>query len=156
MNTKELIFDMDGTIADLYSVDKWLEKLRAEDASPYREARPLYDTDVLNTVLDLLKGIGYRVVIVSWCAKGSTRAYDKAVKRAKLEWLDKVKFPYDEVHIVKYGTPKQRFIKSHTSILVDDNDDVQSSFLKSIRGREKKVIDAKGNIVEQLVNLLVA
>ena len=28
-------FDMDGTIANLYGVDNWLDKLHASDASPY-------------------------------------------------------------------------------------------------------------------------
>ena len=32
---KMICFDMDGTIADLYAVPNWLDKLRAEDASPY-------------------------------------------------------------------------------------------------------------------------
>ena len=34
---KMICFDMDGTIADLYAVPGWLEKLRAEDATPYRD-----------------------------------------------------------------------------------------------------------------------
>ena len=36
-----IIFDMDGTIADLYGVDDWLTKLRNEDISPYLECEPL-------------------------------------------------------------------------------------------------------------------
>ena len=35
---KMICFDMDGTIADLYGVDGWLEKLRAYDATPYLTA----------------------------------------------------------------------------------------------------------------------
>lgn len=35
---KMICFDMDGTIADLYAVPNWLDKLRAEDASPYADA----------------------------------------------------------------------------------------------------------------------
>ena len=31
---KTLVFDMDGTIADLYGVEGWLEMLRAEDETP--------------------------------------------------------------------------------------------------------------------------
>ena len=34
-------FDMDGTIANLYNVEGWESKLRAEDASPYADASPL-------------------------------------------------------------------------------------------------------------------
>ena len=39
---KAIFWDMDGTIADLYNVPNWLDKLRAEDTSPYREAEPLF------------------------------------------------------------------------------------------------------------------
>ena len=36
---RKIYFDMDGTIADLYGVDNWLEMLINEDATPYRVAR---------------------------------------------------------------------------------------------------------------------
>ena len=36
--TKMIVFDMDGTIADLYGVEGWLEMLEAENAAPYVEA----------------------------------------------------------------------------------------------------------------------
>ena len=38
---KEIWFDMDGTIADLYGVENWLEMLIAEDPTPYAVAKPL-------------------------------------------------------------------------------------------------------------------
>ena len=38
---KAIFFDMDGTIADLYGVDGWLDDLRAERVRPYAEAKPL-------------------------------------------------------------------------------------------------------------------
>lgn len=40
---KSINWDMDGTIANLYSVPDWLEKLRAEDPSPYLDADPMCD-----------------------------------------------------------------------------------------------------------------
>ena len=153
---KELLFDMDGTIADLYSVEDWLKKLRAEDPSPYREARPMYDMDTLSAVLEIFKGMGYRIAVVSWGSLGASEAYDMEVKKAKIEWLNRFDFPYDEIHVVKYGTPKANFIKSETSILIDDNKEVRENFLESEKGQEKRTIDATLNIIEQLVNLLVA
>lgn len=154
--SKALIFDMDGTIADLYNVENWLEKLRAEDASPYRDAKPMYDMDTLGVILDIFRGLGYRIMVVSWGSMNATREYNREVKRAKLDWLNYHGFPYDEVHVIKYGTPKQNFIKDDVSILIDDNDEVRASFLKSTRGQERQAIDAKRNIIEQLVNMLVA
>ena len=38
-----IYFDMDGTIADLYSVENWLESLRAYSAEPYTCAAPMQD-----------------------------------------------------------------------------------------------------------------
>ena len=154
--SKALIFDMDGTIADLYNVEGWLEKLRAEDTSPYRDAKPMYDMDTLRVILDIFRGLGYRIMVVSWGSMNATREYNREVKRAKLDWLNHHGFPYDEVHVIKYGTPKQNFIKDDISILIDDNDEVRASFLKSTRGQERQAIDAKRNIIEQLVNMLVA
>ena len=34
-------FDMDGTIADLYGIENWLEMLIAEDNTPSAEGLPL-------------------------------------------------------------------------------------------------------------------
>lgn len=156
MTTKALMFDMDGTIADLYGVENWLEKLRAEDDTPYREAKPIYDMDVLNIIVNIFHELGYRIMVVSWGSKNATKEYNKAIKQAKLDWLNSHGFPYDEVHVVKYGTPKQNFIKDELSILIDDDDNVRASFLKSTRGQEKQIINAKQNIIKELVNLLVA
>ena len=79
---KMICFDMDGTIADLYGVEGWLAKLRAEDASPYRDAKPLYDMDELNLVLTALSNEGWEIRVISWLSKSGTPAYDMAVTEA--------------------------------------------------------------------------
>ena len=66
---KTLVFDMDGTIADLYGVNGWLENLREENARPYIEAKPLYDMDVLASILGLLRLNGWTIAITSWLSK---------------------------------------------------------------------------------------
>ena len=38
-----LVFDMDGTIADLFNVDNWESQLRQESTNPYEIAGPLVD-----------------------------------------------------------------------------------------------------------------
>lgn len=38
--TKAIYFDMDGTIANFYSVPNWLDYLIASDPTPYEVARP--------------------------------------------------------------------------------------------------------------------
>lgn len=76
-------FDMDGTIANLYGVDGWLEMLRAGDATPYRIARPLVNLQALARVLNRLQRNGYEIGIISWLSKNADEAYDEAVTEAK-------------------------------------------------------------------------
>lgn len=146
---KILVFDMDGTIADLYGVDGWLEMLQAEDATPYEVAQPIYDTEFLNTLVDILKTMGWKIVVTTWLAKGATKAYDEAVRKAKKAWLEKVGFQYDEIHLVKYGTTKANCTRKlgGFQVLVDDNDAIRKGW--TLGG----TIDAKKNIIEELIKL---
>lgn len=118
-----IYLDMDGTFVDLYSVENWLPKLRACDPSPYLDAAPLCDMAVLLRQLQQLQYLGIRVGLISWTSKASTAEYDKAVRNAKKLWL-KANLPgfrFDEMHIVKYGTPK-RSIAKDIGILIDDEE----------------------------------
>jgi hypothetical protein len=120
---KVLVFDMDGTIADLYGVKNWLPMLRAEDVRPYVMAKPLYDMDELNNVIALLKADGWKIVVTTWLAKGGSKAYNEAVRQAKINWLDRMGFDYDEIHLVKYGTTKANCTRKLQGyqVLADDN-----------------------------------
>ena len=116
----KIYFDMDGTIADLYAKSTWLEELIAEKVEPYAEAKPMIaEADLLNLVAK-----GYELGIVSWTAKNGSKAYNKAVKIAKIEWL-KANFPnvhFVEIHVVKYGTRKSSVVKEKNAILFDDEE----------------------------------
>ena len=147
---KMIVFDMDGTIADLYNVNGWLEMLRAEDPTPYTIAEPMYEMDRLNEILEALKVQGWRVAVTSWLAKEATREYDELVREAKREWLARYNFPADEIHIVKYGTTKANCTrhKADFQILVDDNETVRKGWTLGT------TIDANENILEILEKLL--
>ena len=80
-----IYFDMDGTIANLYGVDNWLPKLRNEDATPYTDAAPMVDTAKLQLLLAILQNRGYKIGIISWLAKNSSKYYDKMVRKAKIK-----------------------------------------------------------------------
>ena len=69
---KSINWDMDGTIANLYSVPNWLEKLRAEDPSPYLEADPMCDMKKLAETLNLLKSAGWEINIITWLSMNSS------------------------------------------------------------------------------------
>ena len=122
--TTTIFFDMDGTIADLYGVENWLDYLIASDALPYEIAKPLIRLNVLARILNRLQKQGYKVGVISWLAKNSNTDYDEKVTRAKKEWLKKhlASVNFDEIHIVKYGTPKQTFAKTKNDILFDDEE----------------------------------
>ena len=80
-------FDMDGTIADLYGVENWLEDLLHEDVRPYVEAAPLVNLQRLARLLNRLIRNGYTVNIISWTSRGGSEEYHEAIKAAKLAWL---------------------------------------------------------------------
>ena len=149
--TKTLVFDMDGTIANLYGVENWLERLRAEDPTPYIVAQPMYDMDALKVVLEMLKLQGWTIAVTSWLSMGSTKEYDKLVRQAKREWLERYNFPFDEIHLVAYGTTKANCTRKNGGyqILVDDNEKVRNGW--NLGG----TINANENILEKLVDLLL-
>lgn len=124
MTNTTIFFDMDGTIADLYGVDNWLDYLIAFDSLPYEIAKPLLKLNILARKLNQLQKMGYKIGVISWLAKNSNDAYDEAVTKAKKEWLKKhlASVKFDEINIVKYGTPKQIFAKTENDILFDDEE----------------------------------
>jgi 5'(3')-deoxyribonucleotidase len=115
-------FDMDGTIANLYGVENWLEYLEAEDATPYEIAIPLLRLSALAKRINNLQRKGYEIAIISWLSKGGSDEYNEAVTEAKLAWLAKhlPSVHWDYINIVPYGTPKQNFCESPLDILFDD------------------------------------
>lgn len=115
-------FDMDGTIADLYGVENWLNYLLSGDAFPYENAKPLVKLNSLARILNRLQRQGYEIGIISWLAKNSDDNYDEAVTIAKRKWLKNhlASVIFNSINIVKYGTPKQMFANSKEDILFDD------------------------------------
>lgn len=121
---KTIFFDMDGTIADLYGVENWLDYLINSDPSPYKNAKPLLNLNSLARILNRLQRTGYHIGIISWLSKNSTESYDEAVTQAKKTWLNKhlASVRFDEIHIVSYGTPKEIFAHNKQDILFDDEE----------------------------------
>ena len=147
---KRIVFDMDGTIADFYGVQNWLEYLKNSDTTPYEKAKSLYNTDELNNILYQLKMQGYIIVITSWLSKGGNKDFNNATRKVKREWLDKNNFPYDEIHLVKYGTTKANCTrkKGGYQILVDDNEQVRKGWHLG------DTINANFSILEELQKLI--
>lgn len=120
---KAIYFDLDGTIADLYGVEGWLDDLIAENTRPYAEAKPLLNLSLLARYIHKAQKMGYIVGVISWLSKSGSPEYNKAVTEVKREWLKKhlPSVEWDEIHIVEYGTPKST-CRTCPGILFDDEE----------------------------------
>lgn len=119
MNKNTVWFDMDGTIADFYAVDNWLDKILNEDTSPYAEAAPLFDSDEMENLITLLKNAGYDIGIISYAPHNCTVEMLMATASVKRNWLAH-NFPYaTKIHICTSATPKSKWCKVG-DVLVDD------------------------------------
>lgn len=130
---KMICLDMDGTIANLYSVPNWLPLLRAFDPAPYADAGPMCDIPSLAELLSWAQASGIEIRIISWLSKESTPEYDEAVRLAKRNWLETQGIPFDHFHGVAYGATKadsiRRYLKAdETAILFDDNAKVRQGW----------------------------
>ena len=150
MDNKTLVFDMDGTIADFYGVNGWLDYLKAENTTPYEIAEPLYNMVYLVALLTILKNQGWKIVVTTWLAKNGSQEYNNRTRKAKLEWLEKYNFPYDEIHLVKYGTTKANCTRKlgGYQILIDDNEKVRKGWNLG------DTINANKNILKNLEKLV--
>lgn len=115
-------FDMDGTIANLYGVENWLDYLIAKNSFPYENAQPMLRFSAFARRLNTLQKKGYQIAIISWLSKDSDEDYDKAVAQAKIKWLAKhlPSVHWDRITIVPYGTPKENYCDNPSDILFDD------------------------------------
>lgn len=118
---KKIYFDMDGTIANLYGVDGWLDDILNERANAYRNARPLVNMQALARVLNRLNREGWEINIVSWLARNARPEYDVKVAEAKREWLAEhlASVHFAHIDIIAYGEPKQN---GRNGILFDDEE----------------------------------
>ena len=69
--------------------------------------------------LNRLQRKGYTIKIISWLSKNGSDDYNDRVTETKKAWLKKhlASVHFDDIIIVKYGTPKQTLGKG---ILFDD------------------------------------
>ena len=143
--------DMDGTIADLYGVEGWLDDLIAFRTRPYELAKDLYNTlDLLEVLLEL-KAKGYKIGIISWGSKANNLDYDRELKKVKVQWLrDRVlDMVLDEIIVTPYGVCKADTCSKYgKGILVDDEEQNRNAWYLG------DTINANENILELLKKLL--
>ena len=61
----KIFFDMDGTIANLYAVENWLDFLKAEEITPYKEAKQMVNMSQLNIIIVMMKMLRLNIVTCS-------------------------------------------------------------------------------------------
>ena len=131
---KHICFDMDGTIANLYEVNNWLNRLRNKDYSVYADAAPMCDMTKVNELLTALRNNGIEIRVISWASKDAHSADElNAIEAVKREWLNKMGFNYDELYTIPYGTDKTLYSRfeleaGETAILIDDDKRVRAEW----------------------------
>ena len=122
--TKAIYFDMDGTIANFYGVPNWLEYLIANDATPYKVAKPLVNMSHLARLLNQLQAEGWHIGIVSWLSKSGTDKFNADTILIKRDWLRRhlPSVYWDEYNFLAYGTPKHERVMFADGILFDDEE----------------------------------
>ena len=153
-----IVWDMDGTIADLYGVENWLPMLENEIVLPYEIAKPMWDMERLVNVIRGLQDFGIEQRIVTWLSMDSSEQYKSEVRRAKREWLDEFDFPFDHFHGVQYGATKadsvRKFLaEDETAILIDDSAKVRKGWHlgETVDPTEINVIDFLETLLESLI-----
>lgn len=124
-------WDMDGTIANTYAVENWLQMLCAEDTTPYERAEVMWNMSQLARLMNQAQKLGYKLGIISWTSKGGSASYNEAVKQAKLAWLNKhlASVSWDSICVVNYGTPKSLVMETEDDILFDDEEPNRNAWL---------------------------
>ena len=151
---KMICFDMDGTLADLYGVPHWEDKLNASDPSPYLEAQALYPDETLRQVLIQAIKQGILVGVITWLSMGSTNTYKTRTRQAKKEWLKAHGIPCQFFHGITYGATKADCVRcklqeGEQAILVDDNPKVRKGWTLG-----DTIDPTQGDLIEKLYELL--
>lgn len=153
-----IVWDMDGTIADLYGVEDWLPMLRAENPLPYEIAKPLWDMERLANIIRGLQAIGVEQRIVTWLSMNSSEEYKTETRRAKREWLEQFDFPFDHFHGVQFGSTKADSVRKfladdEEAILIDDSARVRKGWHlgETVDPTEINVIDFLETLLESLI-----
>lgn len=144
---KQINFDMDGTIADLYGVNNWLEYLVNGDPTPYAVAKPMVNMAILARYLNKLIANGWEINIISWLAKNSNEEYDELVRNAKIKWLKThlKSVHFTKINIVAYGTFKENF---GSGILFDDEEN-NRKYWKGNAYDEKNILEILKNLLTE-------
>lgn len=117
-----IYFDMDGTIADFYSVPHWLDYLNRMETTPYELAKPMFNFSAFARLLHAVQAKGIRIGIISALSRTGDTDFHARIKEAKSKWLAQhlPSVDWDEIHYVPYGSNKIEYATDELSMLFDD------------------------------------
>lgn len=117
-----IYFDMDGTIADFYSVPHWLDYLERMETTPYEIAKPMLNFSLFARLLHAVQAKGIRIGIISALSRTGDADFHSRIKEAKSKWLSQhlPSVIWDEIHFVPYGSNKIEYATDELSMLFDD------------------------------------
>ena len=124
MNKTTVYLDMDGTIADLYGIEGWLDRLHNEDKTIFLECAPLISEKEL---LNRFPAEQYEIKILFMTPLGATDEYCANVAEQKSAWLDRY-FPTLTKRIYKKYGHNKNLKGSASAILVDDSAPIRATF----------------------------
>ena len=145
----KILFDLDGTLANLYGRKDWLEKLRKEEPI-YEELEPLVDMQELNHIAEKLMNVGVEFCVVTWLSMQASETYELITSMEKFRWCKRYIPFISEFECQPYGTPKQTNYRNTKCILIDDNAEVRAEFEPKHR---RKTFDANEDICAFLTEL---
>lgn len=139
--------DMDGTIANFYGVEGWLNYLQNEDTTPYSIAKPLINMSLLARYLNKLQSQGHEIGIISWGSKHGSNEFLVKIGCAKFYWLNKhlPSVNFDYIKIEHYGTNK--FEVTGGGILFDDEKGNRDTWGKGAYEPEK-IFEILNNLIK--------
>jgi FMN phosphatase YigB (HAD superfamily) len=149
---KKIIFDLDGTLYDLYSIPDWEKKLRQEKENIFLEGKTFLNDDFYE-IIEELRNLGFTFDVATWLPMFATKQYEEKCKKEKEQWIRKnLKF-INNIYIDSYGIPKQKMVKEKSSlmILIDDNIDVCKNWETK---KQRKYKNVNNNLIQILEEIL--
>lgn len=150
-----IYFDMDGTIADMYSFPQWLTDLEAHNPRPYAIAKPMLHMSTLARQINALTANGINMGIISWLSKTGTPQFNIEVTKTKRKWLKThlASVCFKDIAIIEYGIPKST-INTQTEGICILFDDEEKNRIEWENARPDNLAFAPNEINKVLKNIL--
>lgn len=124
MKKVTVYLDMDGTIADLYGQENWLERLLKEEDDLFSTCEPMTTEE---TLYEFFPTDLFKIKILSMTPKDVSKTYCEKVITEKNAWLDRFFPTITDRHYLPYGNNKN-FKNSKDAVLVDDSETIRKTF----------------------------